>query len=54
MVVWSEGGAQPKAVRYGWVNNPERANLVNRAGLPASPFRTDSEPWLTLGAEPGF
>lgn len=33
---------QPKAVRYAWADNPE-ANLVNGAGLPASPFRTDGK-----------
>ena len=31
---------QPVAVRYGWANVPE-GNLFNRAGLPATPFRTD-------------
>lgn len=31
---------QPVAVRYGWANVPE-GNLYNRAGLPATPFRTD-------------
>jgi sialate O-acetylesterase len=30
----------PAAVRYAWANNPD-CNLVNKAGLPASPFRTD-------------
>ncbi len=30
----------PVAVRYAWSDNPE-CNLVNAAGLPASPFRTD-------------
>ncbi len=33
--------AEPVAVRYAWSNNPEGANLYNREGLPASPFRTD-------------
>lgn len=33
----------PLAVRYAWANNPE-VNLVNAAGLPACPFRTDN--WL--------
>ncbi len=33
---------QPVAVRYGWGNNPEDANLYNSADLPASPFRTDT------------
>jgi sialate O-acetylesterase len=32
----------PIAVRYAWANVPE-GNLFNRAGLPASPFATDSE-----------
>ena len=31
----------PTSVRYGWANNPV-CNLYNSAGLPASPFRTDS------------
>lgn len=31
----------PVAVRYAWADNPEGANLYNKAGLPASPFRTD-------------
>lgn len=35
--------AKPVAVRYAWANNPE-VNLVNRAGLPAVPFRTDDWP----------
>jgi sialate O-acetylesterase len=32
----------PVAVRYGWADDPEGCNLYNVAGLPASPFRTDS------------
>jgi hypothetical protein len=32
---------QPTAVRYGWASNPT-GNLFNNAGLPASPFRTDT------------
>lgn len=32
---------RPVSVRYAWSSNPE-CNLVNSAGLPASPFRTDS------------
>lgn len=31
----------PVAVRYAWADNPDKANLYNREGLPASPFRTD-------------
>ncbi|MBA3936316.1 MAG: hypothetical protein H0X38_02555 [Planctomycetes bacterium] len=33
--------AQPVAVRYAWAENAEGCNLVNAAGLPAPPFRTD-------------
>ncbi len=32
--------AEPKAIRYAWKNMPD-GNLWNKAGLPASPFRTD-------------
>ena len=32
--------SRPVAVRYNWAGFP-RGNLYNRAGLPASPFRTD-------------
>ena len=31
----------PVAARYNWASNPS-GNLVNAAGLPAAPFRTDS------------
>ena len=40
VVVSSPAVKDPQAVRYAWATNP-KANLVNRAGLPASPFRTD-------------
>jgi sialate O-acetylesterase len=43
--------SHPTAVRYGWVDNPEQSNLVNRSGLPASPFRTDAWPRLTDGVK---
>ena len=39
VIVWSDAVRQPVAVRYAWANNPDRAALVNGAGLPASPFR---------------
>jgi sialate O-acetylesterase len=38
--------AQPVAARYAWSVNPE-CNLYNKAGLPASPFRTDDWPEVT-------
>ena len=31
----------PKYVRYAWSDNPDGANLYNKEGLPAAPFRTD-------------
>jgi sialate O-acetylesterase len=34
---------KPVAVRYAWANNPD-VNLVNGAGLPVSPFRSDDWP----------
>jgi sialate O-acetylesterase len=39
--VWSDRVRKPVAVRYAWSNNPDQANLYNRAQLPAAPFRTD-------------
>jgi sialate O-acetylesterase len=41
----------PRCVRYAWADNPRGANLCNREGLPASPFRTfnpakaNDQPW---------
>ena len=40
VIVWSDSVHEPAAVRYAWAGNP-KCNLVNAAGLPASPFRTD-------------
>lgn len=41
VVVSSPMVPHPVAVRYAWENNPAKANLFNKAGLPAPPFRTD-------------
>jgi len=41
VIVWSDKVPNPVAVRYAWADNPNKANLFNNAGLPASPFRTD-------------
>jgi sialate O-acetylesterase len=41
VVVKSAEVAKPVAVRYAFSMNPEGANLYNKEGLPASPFRTD-------------
>jgi sialate O-acetylesterase len=40
VIVWNESVSHPVYVRYAWADNPEDANLYNREGLPASPFRT--------------
>ncbi|QDU96032.1 sialate O-acetylesterase [Lignipirellula cremea] len=42
IVVKSAEVASPQAVRYAFSMNPEGANLYNREGIPASPFRTDN------------
>ena len=41
IVVWSDQIDHPVAVRYAWADDPEGANLYNKEGLPARPFRTD-------------
>ncbi len=41
VVVWTDAVPNPLYVRYAWADNPVNPNLVNREGLPASPFRTD-------------
>lgn len=43
IIVTSKDVPTPVAVRYAWADNPE-CNLINAAGLPASPFRTDEWP----------
>ena len=41
VIVWNENIKNPVAVRYAWADNPDSANLRNKEGLPASPFRTN-------------
>lgn len=43
VLVWSDQVDQPVAVRFGW-SDTAQPNLINSAGLPASPFRTDDFP----------
>lgn len=43
IVVRNERISRPVAVRYAWADYP-RWSLFNKAGLPASPFRTDAWP----------
>ena len=50
VVVSSPDVPDPKSVRYGWAINPV-STLYNGAGLPASPFRTDTWPGVTVAAE---
>lgn len=40
LVLSSKNVGTPIAARYNWADNPD-GNLVNGAGLPAAPFRTD-------------
>ena len=47
VIVWSDKVPSPAAVRYAWADNPT-CNLTNGSGLPASPFRTDDFPPVTL------
>ncbi len=47
VVVSSDEVRTPVAVRYAWADNPV-CNLYNGAGLPASPFRTDTWPGVTV------
>jgi sialate O-acetylesterase len=47
VVVSSPAVPHPVAVRYAWAQNPD-ANLINAAGLPAAPFRSDDWPGVTV------
>lgn len=44
IVVTSDKVPNPVTVRYAWADNPA-ANLYNKEGLPATPFRTDAVPF---------
>ena len=48
VVVSSTQVPKPVAVRYGWADYSD-CNLYNKVGLPASPFRTDDWPGITMG-----
>ncbi|HMH21792.1 MAG TPA: sialate O-acetylesterase [Puia sp.] len=47
IIVSSERIGKPVAVRYAWADNAGDANLYNKEGLPASPFRSDNWKGLT-------
>ncbi len=40
VIVWNDNIKTPVAVRFGW-SQAAMPNLINKEGLPASPFRTD-------------
>ena len=42
VVIRSAEVPKPDAVRYGWRDNPEDADLIGRERLPVSPFRSDA------------
>lgn len=45
IVVRSDEVTAPRYVRYAWADDPVDPNLINKEGLPASPFRTDAAPF---------
>jgi sialate O-acetylesterase len=48
--VHSDAVRDPFAVRYAWADNPE-CNLIDSAGLPVTPFRTDQWSGVTVDAK---
>ena len=44
VVVSSPGITKAVMVHYAWADNPVGSNLINKAGLPASPFRHGKMP----------
>jgi sialate O-acetylesterase len=43
--------AKPASVRYAWSDAPEDANLYNADGFPASGFRSDTWPGITVNSK---
>lgn len=52
--VYADEVSKPEAVRYGWANNPDQANLYNSEKLPTNPFRTDDWEGITAGRKMKF
>ena len=48
VVVSCDEVSNPVAVRFAWADNPEDANLFNKEGFPASPFRSDNWQGITV------
>jgi sialate O-acetylesterase len=42
IIVSSNNVLHPQYVRYAWADNPDRANIYNKEGLPASPFQAEA------------
>jgi sialate O-acetylesterase len=51
VLVKSDNIKVPAAVRYAWADNSSAANLYNKAGFPAAPFRTDEWKGVTVHAK---
>jgi sialate O-acetylesterase len=51
VVVANDSVAAPVAVRYAWSDDPNDANLYNKEGFPAVPFKTDNWKWITEGVK---
>ena len=47
VVVSADSVKQPVAVRYAWADDAGEANLYNKEGFPAVPFRTDQWKGIT-------
>jgi len=39
--VWNDAVPNPAYITYAWADNPESANLYNKEGLPAAPFKKE-------------
>lgn len=47
IIVSSDKVPHPAAIRYGWKDDASDANLFNKEGYPAAPFRSDDWPAIT-------
>ncbi len=47
LIVYSDKVVAPVAVRYAWADDMPEANLYNKEGFPAVPFRTDTWKGIT-------
>jgi sialate O-acetylesterase len=54
VVVSSDSVTAPVAVRYAWADDAPDANLYNKEGFPAVPFRTDNWEGVTVKNKFGF